>query len=473
MLGVWRKFWVPYVFKDEPAMTGLAGWTGVYRTLALSAVRLAAWSLVLLPVASVPAAFGQGILLPSIGPVNQSFGGAAAACPIDAASALYWNPATISGLQSSEMTFGLGMVLPTTSIDSEIAAGSFGPGVPPIALSGSTDSEPGICAVPTIGFTHRAPGSPWTIGLGIFGIGGFSANYPASTTNPIFTPQPPGGLGLGQVNAKAELYQIAPVVSYAVSEQLSIGIGPTMTLAHLAVDPLFLAPPNDANGDGFFTYGPGTGTRTAFGGGFQLGTYYITDIGWHLGVAYKSPQWFEPLRYNSTDELGAPVHAKFNFDLPSILSFGAAFTGFDGWVLATDIRYIDYANADGFGQTGFNPDGSLAGLGWRSVMSVSQGIQYELTPWLTLRTGYSFNQNPISDSQAMPNVASTLIIQHWYSLGATYRWTQNVSSTIAYSHGFENTVTGPYQTPAGPVPGTSVTDRVRADILNFGVTVNW
>src|SRR4051812_33657633 len=42
------------------------------------------------------AQFGDS--LPGAGPINRSMGGAAVAAPIDPAGALYWNPATIGGL---------------------------------------------------------------------------------------------------------------------------------------------------------------------------------------------------------------------------------------------------------------------------------------------------------------------------------------------------------------------------------------
>jgi long-chain fatty acid transport protein len=42
--------------------------------------------------------------------------GASTAAPIDAAGALYWNPASISGLQSSEALVGLELLLPTEEI---------------------------------------------------------------------------------------------------------------------------------------------------------------------------------------------------------------------------------------------------------------------------------------------------------------------------------------------------------------------
>jgi long-chain fatty acid transport protein len=245
-------------------------------------------------------------------------------------------------------------------------------------------------------------------------------------------------------------------------------------LAGLSSSPFFLGAPNDANGDGFSTYGPGDGSRMAFGGGFQFGAFYIAESDFRFGASYKSQQWMEPFRVNSQTETGGPAFFKYNFNLPSITTFGVSYAGIQRWLFATDFKYFDYSNADGFKQQGFNPDGSVAGLGWKSIFSVAHAVQYEVTPRLTLRTGYTFNQNPISQSQAFFNVASTLIIQHWYSLGATYRWNNNVTSTIAYTHGFENSVTGPFYHPVfGALAGTSVTDRVSADILTAGVTVNF
>jgi len=407
---------------------------------------------------------GQGIFLPSVGPINQSMGGATVAAPIDSIGALAWNPASISGLRTSEVAFGLGLVLPTTSLNSSI---------PAFGLSGTTDSEPGVAPVPTIGVVQHIEDTPWTVGLGIFGIGGFSANYPASYSNPILMPQPRAGMplgGLGAVFAQAELFQIAPTLSYAVSDHFSIGFAPTVTLGSLVTNPFVFGPPNDANGDGFPSYGPGTGTRMAWGGGFQVGAYYCASQNWSFGASYKSTQWMEPFRYNSQDELGGPMFSEINVNLPSIVSVGMAYTGFERWLFATDLRYFDYANATGFGDQGFRPDGSVAGLGWKSVYSISQGIEYRCTDRLKIRNGYTYNQNPIPDEQSMFNVASSLIIQHWYSVGATYQCNEHLSATLAWTHGFENEISGPLQTPMGAIPNTSVSPRVSADILSFGCT---
>ncbi len=294
---------------------------------------------------------GQGIFIPSVGPINQSMGGATVAAPIDSIGALAWNPASISGLPTSEVAFGLGLVLPTTSLSSSI---------PAFGLSGTNDSEPGVCAVPTIGLVQHLEDSPWTVGLGIFGIGGFSANYPASYTNPVLMPQARAGMplgGLGAVFAKAELFQIAPTLSCAVTDQFSIGFAPTVTLGSLVTNPFVFGPPNDANGDGFPSYGAGTGTRMAWGGGFQVGAYYCAGPNWSFGASYKSTQWMEPFRYNSQDELGGPMFEEISVNLPSIVSVGMAYTGFERWLFATDLRYFDYANATASGIKAFGQMG--------------------------------------------------------------------------------------------------------------------
>jgi long-chain fatty acid transport protein len=408
----------------------------------------------------------QGVYIPSVGPVNQSMSGVAAACPIDSIGAINANPATISGLKCSEVAFGLGLVLPTTSIDSSVVSPLLGP------LGGSSDSEPGTCSVPTIGFVQRFQGSPWTIGLGMFGVGGFSSNYEASVPpagNPIFFPQAAGGMG--RVYSKGEICQIVPTVSYALSDRFSIGASPILTLATITTDPFFLAPPVGG------AYAPGSGTRTAYGAGFQVGAYYIADCNLRFGLSYKSQQWMEDFRIRSETPAGLPQNFTFDLDLPSITTGGVSYAGFERWLFAADVRYFDYANAAGFDDQGFNPDLSVAGIGWDSIFSISQAVQFELTPRLTLRGGYTWNENPVPEELAFFNVASSLIIQHWASVGATFRWSRNVSTTLAYTHGFENTLTGPLYAPglfpATPIPGSSVTQNVSADIFNFGVTVNY
>lgn len=416
---------------------------------------------------SAPATtWAQGIFLTGIGPINQGMAGAAVAAPLDSAGALFWNSATMSGLKQSEMEIGLGFVLPTTTLSSD----AFG-------LAGSTQGEPGVTPVPTMSFVLKNDCSDWTWGFGVFGIGGFSSNFPASSlanpasANPILTPQPPNGVGVGRVFSHAEIYQMVPAVSYALTEKLAISFAPTVDLANVQADPLLFAPPNVVGG--IPTYGPGTGTRFAWGGGFQVGAFYTTDSCWNFGASFKSNQWFEPLRFNSNDALGNPVFDKVRFDLPAITSIGASYTGFERIVYAVDVRWFDYADAIGFNGSGYRPDGSVAGLGWRNVVSVSNGLQYSVNDCLKLRVGYMYIENPVPSSQEQFNLGTPLIMNHFVSVGASYNIRQNIAASIAYTHGFQASLTGPYVVPAGPIPGTSITSTTSADEVIVGFTVQF
>jgi long-chain fatty acid transport protein len=415
----------------------------------------------------------QGLVLTSVGPVNRSMGGASVAAPLDAAGALYWNPATLSGLPRSEIDFGLELLYTTSYLSSEVAPGAFGPGTPPVPLAGSTRGDGGVFPLPSFGFAYRPEESPWSFGVGVFGVGGFGSNYPGSFTNPILTAQPPNGFGLGPIASQLLILQVAPVAAYQVTDRLSVAFGPALDLATLTLDPAPFAAPDDANGDGFRTFPPANHSRVHWGAGFQAGAYYTLDNGLRFGAAVKSPQWFETFHFQSHDELGRPRTVKLRFDYPLIASIGAAYSGIEKWLFAVDVRYVDYANTKGFGPAGFDATGAGTGLGWRSVVSVASGVQYQLTPDVAVRMGYTFNPNPIPDANSVFNVASAPLYEHVLYMGASFRMTEAWTLSASYFHAFENSITGPYVTPAGAVPGTSVTTRDSTDGLTAGVSVQF
>jgi long-chain fatty acid transport protein len=415
----------------------------------------------------------QGLAFSGIGPINSSMGGAATAAPLDSSGALMWNPATISGLESSEISFGITLAMPSSELGSTLPPGAYGPGVPPVPLTGVESSEPGVSPVPNVGYVERREGTPWTFGLGVFGVGGFRTNYSSSTTNPVLTPPPPAGFGAGRISAEADMMQILPTASYAITDRFSLGFAPSLTLARLSTESLLFAAPDDANHDGFPSYPSGRGNRVQWGAGFQIGIYYITEQNWHFGAAVKSPQWFEPFRFKTTDELGNPRTERIRVEYPLITTVGAAYSGFERFVFAADARFFDYGNAAGFGESGFASNGAMRGLGWSSIFAASTGVQYHVCePWF-LRCGYSYNQNPISQSDIGFNIASPVITQHFGFVGTSLRVSSHTIFSVTYIHGFENEVAGPIQSPYGPVPGSSVYSAVSLDALAMGITVQY
>ena len=393
-----------------------------------------------LTVMSAVSAYAQGIAAHGFGAVNEGMGGAATGAANDAAGALHWNPGAISALERSEISFGLGLCLPTLSVYSENPLMAAGTG-------SSTKGEPGAVPLPAMALVKKTPDSCVTWGISMGVIGGSRLSYRGSMDNPILTaPNPANPLsGYGSLSADIQILQLAPTLSFQMTEKFSIGFAPTITMGNITCDPLYLV--NELG----YTDPAGAGTRWAWGAGFQIGAYYDTQCGWAFGVSYKRKQWMEDIRYNTVRTITAGPGAgttvmdtlTVGLDYPDIVSFGLSFYGWKGWLFACDARYFMYGHTRGFDH-----------LSWSSVWGISAGVQHDCTERLTIRGGYSWNENPIDAAATRDNVASPLIQQHGVYLGASYKITCRLTAHLAYSHMFKNSIEGEYfGTKAGGMGG--------------------
>ncbi|MEM8734812.1 MAG: outer membrane protein transport protein, partial [Planctomycetota bacterium] len=261
----------------------------------------------------------QGVIFTAAGPVNRSMGGASTAAPIDATGALYWNPASISGMEQSETSVSLDLLFPVHRIESTLGG-----------FTGSTDADAGAFPIPNVGVVQHTKYEGVTFGAGVTTLGGFGTNVPADPTNPILT-APPGGLG--QISSSGLFLQIVPVLSVALTEQFSVAAGPTITTGRISLEPFVF---DLANADG--TYSTGNASRYHWGSGFQVGAFYILDEQWRLGASFKSPVWMEKFEFNGLDENGQPRKLTTDLDLPMILSLGTSFQASEQTLFALDAR---------------------------------------------------------------------------------------------------------------------------------------
>ncbi|SMP58819.1 long-chain fatty acid transport protein [Neorhodopirellula lusitana] len=408
----------------------------------------------------------MGHVLDAVGATNQSMGGAGTALPLDAMGALQWNPASITGLRHAEVGFSFAAFGPETSIESSVEAGAFGPGTPGGRLHGSTTSDVGISPIPTFAATTGRTDSPWSFGLGAFAIGGFGVDYPVSSQNPILTPQPPDGFGFGAIYSQFQLMQFCPTVARRFESGWSVGFAPTFNWATLAIDPFSAAAPN---ADG--RYASAAHGDSAWGIGFQAGVFYESaEPGWNLGLSYKSPQWFQDFKMNGWDDTGGARQLQMDLDYPSILSIGGAYTGFQRLQIATDIRYIDYENTDGFQSAGFDANGAVTGFGWDSIWVLSSGVAIDVNDRLQWRFGYTYNQSPIDSANIFYNSPAPAIIQHHLSTGFTREVADGWMCSLAYKHGFQNTVSGKWWGSTGEVAGTRIASTLATNSLSAGLT---
>ncbi len=409
-------------------------------------------------------AMAQGVISPGAGPINRSMAGASTAAAFDFGSS-YWNPATISFLERDEMLIGTDLFFPSMHYSASLKAGSIGGVFPPNDRYGTSRSDSGVPTNLAVGASFKLdPDSPMTMGILITGLVGGNVNFAGSYTTPTLAPrQPPNYFGVGPVYANTALLSIKPMSSYLVNEKLSVAFAPVITTGTAQFNPAFFAPgPPDQFG--IPTFPTATNSRPFWGAGFEVGAMYEVNDDWNLGFSYKSPVWQEKWEYNSYNPDYSPRNFSLQADLPPIYSLGAAYKGIDRLIVDVDLRYFDYASAPLWGDSIVS-----GGLGWKSIMAVAAGGQYELTDRLTLRGGYLFNQNPIHDINTIFNIQAPGFIQHTLSLGASLRLNDNVMFTVGWVHGFRNTIQG----PIGQIPGSTARMDAQLDSILAGLTIQY
>jgi long-chain fatty acid transport protein len=413
---------------------------------------------------SCSVASAQGLIAPSAGPINSSMAGASTAAPTDV-GASYWNPATISGLDRNEVLIGSGLIFPSIHLETGLRAGAVGGVFPPTSRFGLARSDSGVSAIPSIAVAFKLDDeSPMTFGLGMFGLAGGNVNYPGSFSTPILTPRlPPSYFGFGPIYSNATVLSIDPIASFEVTDKLAIAAGPMISTGTVSMVPAFFAPgPRDANG--IPTFPNATDARPFWGAGFQLGLYYELNEDWNLGFSYKSPVWQERWSYNASTPNLVQRRIGVQATIPEIFSWGVAYKGFERTLIDVDFRYFDYGNAALFGQ-------SLAsgGLGWRSVFAVALGVQYQATDRLTVRAGYLFNQNPIPTEGTLFNTQLPGIVTNTLAMGGSYRLTDDIVASLAWVHGFRNSIQGGVREEAGAFAKFDV----QTDTLQFGLNIQF
>lgn len=389
----------------------------------------------------------QGVLLRGIGAVSESMGGTAIATPLDAAGAIYANPAAIAGIEECQIGFDLGIIIPQSEVTSGIN------GMP--STWGTSKGDAGQIPAPTMSMVYRnCPHSRVTYGLAIAGVGGAVALYP-SMGSPAVNPIMQGEARSSNV----QVFEILPTVSYKMTDRLALGFSPVIGLASLSINPMPLGLPASSPMHNY-------GTRYTWGGGFNIGVYYDFKNNWKTGFTFKSPLWTKSLQFTGTHPTTPPTpgESDFGINLPLSIGWGLSYGGFKKTIIGLDVRYMDYEHTRGFRDV-MDENGTIIGLGWDSVVAVSVGMQYTVNDRLKLRAGYCYNTNPIPSESQQYNVSSPMFMQHVMGIGCTIALPKSIDAHLTWSHAFENTVSGEFANGQG-----TVINSVYADTIVCGVT---
>jgi long-chain fatty acid transport protein len=382
-------------------------------------------------------------------------GGVGVAVPGDVLAALRHNPALLAELPDHRFAMSALMLKGDNEVRSRV--GPFG---------GRTENDTDAFLIPAFGWSRRAEERPYAVGLGFLGVAGFASDFPQDPSNPVLALEPQG---FGHLISRYDLLQLPLAVAFRVNDRLSLGGSLILGYATLQAGPFGGIAPDCSGPTACFF--PRLDEDQAFGIGAQVGVYYQASERVSLGASYSTPQVFEDFSWNTTvanpnlPTFGTHRRVRFNVDVPQIFAVGVGFTPGERWKVGLDGRFINYEDTDGF-DSGFDLATFAArGLGWEDITVVAVGAQYRYGEKATVRFGFNRSDSAVPAENSFINVGSPAQFEETASVGVGIPVYPNLHLDLSYYHVFNTEQSGSFQTPFGPIPGTSVTNEIGADAV--------
>jgi long-chain fatty acid transport protein len=221
--------------------------------------------------------------------------------------------------------------------------------------------------------------------------------------------------------------------------------------------------------------------------GYDTGYGYGVRIGWFgqfsdtvsVGAAYSTKIYMTEF-----DKYKGLFAEEGGFDMPENFNVGLAFKATPALTVLADYRRINYNGVPSVG----NPSANLlqcaggnvsnclggsngAGFGWQNVNAYKLGFEYQYSSELTLRAGYSHNDNPIQPEDVTFNILAPGVVQDHVALGFTYKTKTGGELTMFYMHAFDNSVTGSSLFNRFGVPAGNETIKMYQNSL--GIAYGW
>lgn len=371
-------------------------------------IKIAVAAAVALSATSAFATNGDNLI--GLGAKARGMGGAGIAMTHGAESGLI-NPAMITGVQGTEISFGGTIFMPKVKTD-------MGDG------TGSHESAADLSVIPEVAIAQKASDNFYW-GIGMFGTAGMGTDYRNANANMAMV-------------TNLQLMQFAVPLAYKANG-FSFGIAPVLQYGSLDIN-------YDTTALGG---GPSTtkGVAQDFGFGYNVGAAYeISDL--TVGAVYKSKidmtyqgQISQAL-FDFTGTLGSD-----HLEQPAEMGVGLAYK-MGNSTIALDYKKIKWSDAKGYKD-----------FKWEDQSVYILGYEYAENNW-ALRAGYNHAKSPIKDqgvAGSLYNVLNLLgfpaIVENHYTVGGTYAFSKMTSLDLAYVYAPETSQKYAYQIP--PMPGAS------------------
>ena len=366
----------------------------------------------------------NGDTLIGVGAKTRAMGGAGIALSQGAESTLV-NPALITKVKDTEISFGGTIFLPTIKTQ-----------------MGTTEreSDASVSVIPEVAIASQVMPNVY-VGVGMWGTAGMGVDF---KDNPE----------LFKMETTLQLMQFAVPVAYKFNNGLSIGISPILQYGSLDIH--YQLPPAMGGAN------IGDGQNQDFGFGVSVGALYDFGNGFSVGAVYKSKV---KMNYeHSISAATAPFGLGFKDDLDQPAEAGIGISYVNGpHSIALDYKKIFWSSAGGYED-----------FGWEDQNVFAVGYGYDAGKW-ALRVGYNHSDNPVKIFNDPSKTALDMFnllgfpatMENHITLGGTYRYSESFSIDTTLVYGFEKETSADVSAMFGP--GATITNKH----TELGVTVQF
>ncbi|RLA69645.1 MAG: aromatic hydrocarbon degradation protein [Epsilonproteobacteria bacterium] len=391
----------------------------------------------------------NGDSLIGLGAKARGMGGVGIAMSHGAESSLS-NPALITSVESSEVSFGGTIFMP--EIKTQLNTNPMAPLPPQDKMTSDADMN----MIPEVSLAMKINENLY-MGIGMWGTGGMGTDY--SQGAGINNTLPLGQFSNFNMVTNLQLMQFAVPIAYK-TDGFSIAIAPIVQYGNLDINyamPTGMMPPMP------MTASFGAGLAQDFGFGYSLGaTYDFTKdgvAGLTLGAVYKSKidMEYKNQLSTATQPFGIVLPDGDHLEQPSEMGVGIAYA-MGQHTFAFDYKKIQWSDAKGYKD-----------FGWEDSDVYAFGYQYTQDNW-ALRAGYNRADSAVVETMN-PSINMFNLLgfpateeQH-YTVGGTYALNDQFSIDLAYVYAPENTET--FDVSALQMGLDSVTTGHREDSISF------
>jgi long-chain fatty acid transport protein len=241
-----------------------------------------------------------------------------------------------------------------------------------------------------------------------------------------------GRFALTRLELKAIFIQ--PTFAYRINEHVSVGAGPILVTGNVNLQkdlPIQFA---DA------TYGHVELAGKATGFGYNVGLHNKLNDYWSLGISYRSRVNMAlpdgKATFTVPDAL-APNFPSGTFSsslpLPSVTSFGVAYTSGDKFAAVFDLNHVGWKAYDtlafDYDQNTSSLSDTKSARNYKNIFAFRGGFSYRVMEEMDLRLGGGYGFSPVQNGYVTPETPDKN--RAYYTFGWSYRFGAHFSMDIS------------------------------------------